>query len=361
MFGDILFAEVEVAEDGSEIPQKNNARLDSHVTIPNGSRFAPGERIHKTWAVRNTGTTTWEPGYTLGFVGGHQMDGPDSIPVPTAAPDQVVELSIDLITPPNPDKYISRWRLRSPEGKFFGPTLFVSIIVTPDENTVNLLDYIQGDGQLYEMKYIFETAAGLHIGQQRIQTQSEGSRFYIVKNQEWEELWYDDDFIYRGTDTSPGNGNFYTLMEDNRYGSPWVPRQMAQGNFFRRSPTVVSRRKKDCNVNFQLSGTHITWIRLEAIYSELRLPNTEGEEPTGILVEDVIELAAYNDNDGSPATRPFERYYYAKGLGMVMWEGINVDHRGRSFMIELHPPGSRPNNQREKIPCLDRLIPDNDA
>ncbi len=361
LFGDILFAEVRVPETDAEIPRSNDARLDSHVTVPNGSQMAAGDRIHKVWAVRNTGTTAWEPGYALGFVGGNQMDGADSVPVPTAAPGQIVRITLDLIAPPNPDKYIGRWRLRDPEGKYFGPTLFVSIVVKPDETTIDLLPYLRGDGRLYEMKHIFQTAAGLHIGQQRIQTQTEGRRFYIVKNNEWEELWYDDDFIYRGTDTSPGNGNFYTLMEDSRYGSPWVPRHMAPNHFFRRSPTVVSRRKQDCNVNFQLSGTHVTWIRLEKVHAQFRLPDSEGEESTGMVVKDVAELAAYSDYDGRPANRPFERYYYAKGLGMVMWEGIDVDHRGKSFLVELHQPGSRPNNQREHLPCLEQLMRSRDS
>lgn len=356
LFGDILFAEIRVPAGDDERPRTNDARLDAHITIPNGSELAPGEAIHKTWAVRNTGTTTWEPGYALAFVGGHPLDGPEAVPVPTAAPEQVVQISVDLVAPPNPDKYISRWRLRDDEGKFFGPTFFVSIVVKPDAATVDLLDYLRGDGRLYEMKHIFQTTAGLRIGQQRIQTQTEGRRFFIVKNHEWEELWYDDDFIYRGTDTSPGSGNFYTLMEDNRYGSPWVPRHMAAQAFFRRSPTVVSRRKADCNVNFQLSGTHVTWIRLERIHNQLRLPDHEGETPTGIVVRDVAELAAYSDVDGRPANQPFERYYYAKGIGLVMWDGIEVDHRGRSFLVELHAPGARPNNQREHLPCLEQLL-----
>ena len=145
-------------------------------------------------------------------------------------------------------------------------------------------------------------------------------------------------------------------MEENRYGSPWVPRQMAPGKFFRRGPTVVSRRKRDCNVNFHLSGMQVTWIRLEQVHSQLRLPNANDEDESGLTVKDVVELAAYSDRDGHPAAQPFERYYYAKGLGMVMWEGIDVEHRGRSFVVELHKPGARPDNQREKLPCLDYLM-----
>ena len=96
-----------------------------------------------------------------------------------------------------------------------------------------------------------------------MQTQYEGQRFYQTKNSEWEELWADERFIYRGTDTSPGSGNFYTLMDGDRYGTAWIPRHMAVGQTYRRSVTVVSRRKGNCMMNSHLSGRHVTWNRLE--------------------------------------------------------------------------------------------------
>lgn len=357
LFGHFVYADIEVVPAPQSGTSPDNAKLVAHVTIPNGSEFEPGAPIRKTWAIRNTGATIWDQGYELVHVGGDDLDGPGRVPVPVAEPGDEVDITVDLVAPPTLGAVMSRWRLRNPDGKLFGPTFFVSIKVTEEEEElVDLLGYLRGDGRLYEMKHIFDTAAGMHIGQQRVQTQGDGQRFFTVKNEEWEELWADGRFIYRGTDTSPGNGNFYTLMEGNRYGSPWVPRQMAVGKPYRRSPTVVSRRKADCNVNFQLSGTHVTWIILERVVDRLQLPNVEGDADGGLSVDNVAVLAAFSDASGRPADRPFERYYYAKEFGLVMWEGIEVDHVGKSFMVEIHPPGARPNNVRERIPCLERLI-----
>lgn len=207
------------------------------------------------------------------------------------------------------------------------------------------------------MKYIFEAPNGPLIGQQRVQTQHEDARFYQTKNSEWEEMWADDRFIYRGTDTSPGSGNFYTLMDGERYGTAWVPRFMAVDQTYRRSVVVVSRRKGNCVMNSHLSGRHITWVRLEAIHNRLTLPDVEGRPGRGHQVDDVVVLAAYNEVRGRPAEKPFERYYYAKGFGLVMWEGIDTDHRGYSFLVQVHKPGDRPDNVRERIPCLESLRP----
>jgi hypothetical protein len=207
------------------------------------------------------------------------------------------------------------------------------------------------------MKHIFEMPNGPYIGQQRVQTQREGGRFYQTKNGEWEELWADERFIYRGTDTSPGSGNFYTLMDGERYGAAWIPRRMAVGQLYRRSVNVVSRRKGNCMMNSHLSGRHVTWIRLEALQSTIALPDTEGRPQRGIQLRDVAVFAAYNEEQGRPAAEPFERYYYARDYGLVMWEGIHTDHRGVSFLVEMHKPGDRPDNVRERIACLDSLRP----
>jgi hypothetical protein len=112
-------------------------------------------------------------------------------------------------------------------------------------------------------------------------------------------------------------------MDGERYGAAWIPRLMAVGQAYRRSVVVVSRRKGNCVMNSHLSGRHVTWIRFEAFHENF--------------------------------TRPFEQYYYAKGFGLVMWEGIETDHKGQSFLVEVHPPGARPGNVRERIACLENL------
>lgn len=363
LFGDLLDVEIRVPVSSTPgSTSLEDAQLEAHVTYPDGTEVRTGTTFEKTWAIRNTGSMPWTAGYALARVGGAVMDAGDQVTVASAAPQGVapqgiLHASIKMTAPPEPGRYISRWRMRNSRGEYFGSTFFASIVAVERPTKFDLLPYLRGDGRLYEMKYIFEAPNGPLIGQQRVQTQHEDARFYQTKNSEWEEMWADDRFIYRGTDTSPGSGNFYTLMDGERYGTAWVPRFMAVDQTYRRSVVVVSRRKGNCVMNSHLSGRHITWVRLEAIHNRLTLPDVEGRPGRGHQVDDVVVLAAYNEVRGRPAEKPFERYYYAKGFGLVMWEGIDTDHRGYSFLVQVHKPGDRPDNVRERIPCLESLRP----
>lgn len=356
LFGDLLTAELRVpvsSTPGSTAIE--DAQLDRHVTVPDGSEVTAGAAFTKTWAIRNTGSTTWTDGYELALIGGEALGQTRRVAVGRVAPQAVVEVTVTLAAPTTPGRYVGRWRMRNPRGELFGSTLFVSIAVVTAPAKTDMLPYLRGDGRLYEMKHIFDMPNGPLTGQQRVQTQQEGTRFYQTKNSEWEELWADERFIYRGTDTSPGSGNFYSLMDGERYGAPWIPRHMAVGQSFRRSVSVVSRRKGNCMMNSHLSGRHVTWIRLEALHERLALPDVEGRAGRGLVLRDVAVLAAFNEANGRPGPQPFERYYYAKSYGLVMWEGIATDHKGISFLVQLHNPGDRPDNVRERIPCLEEL------
>ena len=202
----------------------------------------------------------------------------------------------------------------------------------PPAGKVDLLTYLLGDGRLYEVKNSWGS-------QERMQTQVEGHRFYHTKNQQWEELWADDDFIYRGTDTSPGHGRYLTLRDGDRYGSRWAPRFMAPGERFHRTPTVTFYRKADCRPVEGAGGSQESWLRLVAIHRQHTFQS-------GITLEDVVEIGASLSPDGEPV----ERRFYARGFGLVGWEGP----LGRSWISEIHEPGARPDNQREEIPCLQR-------
>lgn len=327
-----LFTEIEVATPPLPTGQ-DDATLVEHVTIPEGTTVRPGETFVKTWRLRNSGDRAWSAGYTVAFHDGRQMGGPESVSLPQTAPQRSTNVSVTLTAPAAPGEHRGTWRARDPRGEHFGEPLPVTINVQPADEALDLLPYLRGDGRIYVLRYTW--AGG---GQQQIQTQREGDRFYHVKGHEWEELWADDDFIYRGTDTSPGGGNYYTLTENGSYGSPWVPRHLAQGVFYRRHPTVTFRRKSDCQQ--VASYTHATWVRLQAVHESLTLTG-------GITLQDVVELVAYTEEGGRRAEAPFEHYFYARNYGLVAWKGIGI---GESFLVEELPPGA-PGIQREVIPC----------
>jgi len=217
--------------------------------------------------------------------------------------------------------------------KIVSPMPFLLALLSPRHSgKVDLLSYLRGDGRLYEVKNSWGS-------QERMQTQIEGDRFYHTKNQQWEELWADDQHVYRGTDTSPGNGRYYTLREGDRYGSKWARRFMSVGEQYRSNPTVTFYRKSDCRRTDEKGGIQESWIKLIAIHPQRTFRS-------GIRLNDVVEIGRLLSPNGEPA----ERYFYARGFGLVGWEGSI----GTSWISEIHEPGARPDNEREVIPCLKR-------
>jgi hypothetical protein len=129
-FGHILTAVIRVPS-----PQQpaavNRARFVGHESINLGTLMKPGQQFRKGWFVRNTGATTWGDGYTLTFIDGIQMGGPDSIPVPVTDPQAVARLKGGFTAPQSPGIYKGFWKLRDPSGNLFGPRLTIWIKVKP--------------------------------------------------------------------------------------------------------------------------------------------------------------------------------------------------------------------------------------
>ncbi len=206
---------------------------------------------------------------------------------------------------------------------------------------VDLLEYLRGDGRLYELVNNLGTA-------EVCQTQTEAKNvFYHVKNSQWEELWADDVYIYRGTDTSPGNGELYLLSENNHYGSAWVPRWFEIGQVYRRSATVIWRRKDNGQpIPSKPTGVAVTYLRLEQIYTQLTFQS-------GIQLQDVAELHAMLDDGGKPAAATWEKYFYARGFGLVAFQDMIGGFQ--SYIAQKFTPATMPQRVREVISWLTPL------
>lgn len=216
-------------------------------------------------------------------------------------------------------------------------TVFLPVVSNrPITAPYDMAVLMTGDWRLYEVQH----SSG---SQARHQTQIVDNRFFHTKGDElhaeWEELWYTDQVIYRGTDTSPGNDMYYTLRDPGMYGSAWAPRYWNVGDLFARNPLVTFYRKSDCGV--VASGTQPSWLRFTAFHQQYTFPN-------GITLDNVVELAWLL----SPNSAPIERYFYAHFFGLVGW--WSSDNNQMSYISEIHPPGARPDSQREVIGCLDR-------
>jgi hypothetical protein len=102
------------------------------VTIPDGTTMTANQDFVKTWKIKNTGICTWETGYGLIFSYGEKMNGK---PVPLSinvAPEQEVDVSVNLRAPGKAGNYFSAWQMVNPKGIPFGDKehiLLVKIVV----------------------------------------------------------------------------------------------------------------------------------------------------------------------------------------------------------------------------------------
>lgn len=91
------------------------------VTVEDGAVFKPGETFTKVWRLKNRGTCTWTPDYTLVFNGGDLMGGTTSVRLPGyVAPGQTIDVSVTFTAPTNPGSYKGYWILRNTSGVLFG-------------------------------------------------------------------------------------------------------------------------------------------------------------------------------------------------------------------------------------------------
>ncbi len=122
-FGDGLFALIRVQ------PAVRDARFVSDVTVPDGTRLAPGQAVRKTWRVENTGNASWSGDVRLRFVAGTAMTTAVDLPAPLTLPGARADLTVELTAPAQAGRHQGRWRLVDAGGQPFGEELFVLIEV----------------------------------------------------------------------------------------------------------------------------------------------------------------------------------------------------------------------------------------
>lgn len=131
------------------IQGKMAGRFVCHVNVPDDTKMSPGTKFMKTWRFRNETDNFWPPNCKLLFIGkgGDRMSGPEFVLINhNVGPGEEVvfililfsfklliflkkDISVPLIAPSHPGRYIGYWRLAGPLGNKFGQRVRVQIQV----------------------------------------------------------------------------------------------------------------------------------------------------------------------------------------------------------------------------------------
>lgn len=140
--------------------------------------------------------------------------------------------------------------------------------------------------------------------------------FYHVKghgftNCNYEVFKVTETDIYRLYDTSPGNNELYSI--NNFQGEVWLPRFVDEG-YVHRFDIKLDWFDKTTGQEIQKGNENFGhYLEVVAFYDQYTFPS-------GIVVQDVVELRSFFGEN-----QPFERYWYAKGMGLVGWQSDTDD------------------------------------
>jgi hypothetical protein len=97
------------------------ASLVEDVSIPDGTLMVPGQSFMKTWRLKNIGTCTWTPDYSIVFIEGSSLSAPASMYInETVYPQDTIDISVSMIAPNAAGSYTSNWLLKNSTGNTFG-------------------------------------------------------------------------------------------------------------------------------------------------------------------------------------------------------------------------------------------------
>ena len=104
-------------------------------TLPDGSSVVAGNGFTKAWEIKNTGTCTWNAGYTFAFlpdVSNSAIKGYD-ITIKTTdtftKPGHSQSFIVKLTAPSASGEYKAYWKMKDGTGNYFGSRVYFDIIV----------------------------------------------------------------------------------------------------------------------------------------------------------------------------------------------------------------------------------------
>ncbi|KAK3377901.1 hypothetical protein B0H63DRAFT_478317 [Podospora didyma] len=146
-----------VAESKKDI--ENLVATYVHDTVVDGTVFSPDHVFEQTWVLRNDGLASWPAGCSVKYVGGDYMGHIDpNHPAATEdlesssestichsviGPGERFAFTVLLRTPQRSGRFVSNWRLTTPDGQKFGHRVWCDIIVEQPEETLESNDDVE--------------------------------------------------------------------------------------------------------------------------------------------------------------------------------------------------------------------------
>lgn len=113
----------------------NDSAFVTDVTVPDGTKYAPGQSFNKIWRLSNSGSCPWVAGYQLAFVSGAAMTASTAVNVPPTAPGATADISAPMTAPSTGGSITGVWRMRNAAGTFFGKNVTVVINVVTSSSS----------------------------------------------------------------------------------------------------------------------------------------------------------------------------------------------------------------------------------
>eukprot|EP01108_Squamamoeba_japonica_P001169 TRINITY_DN146_c0_g1_i1.p1 TRINITY_DN146_c0_g1~~TRINITY_DN146_c0_g1_i1.p1 ORF type:complete len:565 (-),score=318.25 TRINITY_DN146_c0_g1_i1:21-1715(-) len=123
-------------------PPRLVARFEEHVTVPEASHVSRGDEFVKIWAFRNTGRTAWPAGCRLVAVGGDVL-GASSALLPAVAPNDTLNVSVDMRVESDRHEQTQFFRLETKEGVRFGERVWCSVVVDDEADEADADDVVE--------------------------------------------------------------------------------------------------------------------------------------------------------------------------------------------------------------------------
>lgn len=98
-------------------------------TIPDKTKFSPGESFTKSWTLKNTGVCDWNTDYRISFKSGNQMGAADFVKISEETDfGETIKIDVDMKAPSSDGTYKGIWQMETNKGVKFGE-VWVQIVV----------------------------------------------------------------------------------------------------------------------------------------------------------------------------------------------------------------------------------------